>query len=114
MENCIFCKIINKQIPSKVVYEDDNVLAFDDINPQAPVHVVVIPKKHVANVTELAMEDAGLVKAVIDACVKVAEMKGIKESGYRLINNCGKDAGQTVMHAHFHVLGGTTFTEHIV
>lgn len=114
MENCIFCKIINHEIPSKVVYEDELVVAFEDVNPQAPVHVVVIPKKHVANVSELALEDAALVKAVIDACVKVAEIKGIKESGFRLINNCGKDAGQTVMHAHFHVLGGTTFTEHIV
>lgn len=114
MDNCIFCKIINHEIPSKVVYEDELVLAFEDVNPQAPVHVVVIPKKHVANVAELALEDADLVKAVIDACVKVAEIKGIKESGFRLINNCGKDAGQTVLHAHFHVLGGTTFTEHIV
>lgn len=114
MEKCVFCMIANGEIPSKKVYEDDNILAFDDINPQAPVHVVVIPKKHLKNIAELAEAEDGLVKALINGCVKAAEIKGIKDEGFRVINNCGENAGQTVMHVHMHVLGGKNMGENIL
>ena len=118
MDKCIFCMIADKELPSKVIYEDEYVVAFDDIRPQAPVHVVIISKKHFQNVNELAEkntesrgENGFIIEAMINACVKVAEVKGIKDSGYRIINNCGEGAGQTVMHIHFHVLGGQTLGE---
>ena len=114
MDECIFCRIINKEIPSKIVYEDDFVIAFDDIKPQAPVHVIVIPKKHVKDISELSEEDGVLHTAMMKACVKVAEIKGIKQDGFRLINNCGRNAGQTVFHVHIHVLGGRCFGDTII
>lgn len=113
METCIFCKIRDGELPSAKVYEDEFILAFQDIHPQAPVHVVVIPKKHIRDVVEMTQE-GDLAKRLLDACVKVAELKGIKDEGFRLIHNCGESAGQTVMHMHMHVLGGTSFGEGIV
>ena len=106
MENCIFCKIAAKQIPATVVYEDESVLAFHDIHPVAPVHVLIIPKIHRENVMGLGEEDSAVLFAVHAAAKKVAEKLGIAEKGFRLITNCGPDAGQTVFHLHYHLIGG--------
>ena len=106
MENCIFCKIIDRQIPSTIVYEDDKVLAFNDINPVAPVHVIIIPKLHIANVNDLTPENAAMVGDIHLAAKKIAAKLCIADKGYRLINNCGADAGQTVFHLHYHLIGG--------
>lgn len=111
MEDCIFCKIINKEIPSNYIYEDENVIAFNDINPQAPIHIIVIPKKHVSNITE---SDGEMIKNIFDAINKIAIEKKIDKSGFRVITNCGKDAGQTVNHLHFHILAGTNLEEKMV
>ena len=110
MEDCIFCKIINKEIPADVVYEDENVLAFRDINPQAPIHIVVIPKKHVKSVLEANKETIGEIFETIN---KIAKQEKIDEAGFRVITNCGKNAGQTVNHLHFHILAGTKLDEKI-
>jgi histidine triad (HIT) family protein len=106
MSDCLFCKIVEKKIPAKIVHEDDQTLAFDDINPQAPVHTLVIPKKHVAAVQEYGPQDQSLIGHLLLACTKVAKDKGLAESGYRLVANTGRDGGQTVSHLHFHVMGG--------
>lgn len=106
MENCIFCGIIGRQIPSTIVYEDEKVLAFNDINPVAPVHVVIVPKAHIANVNELTPENAAVVGDIHLAAKKIAGKLGIADKGYRLINNCGADAGQSVLHLHYHLIGG--------
>lgn len=106
MENCIFCKIIKKEIPSTVVYEDESVMAFKDINPVAPVHILIVPKTHVAGVNDINEENAGVVADVHIAAKKIAQQLGVSESGYRLITNCGPDAGQTVFHLHYHLIGG--------
>ena len=102
--DCIFCKIAKKEIPSSIVYEDDKMLAFNDIAPQAPVHILVIPKKHVSTVAEL--EDMEVVKDLFSMMKVIAEEKGIAKTGYRIVVNHGKDAGQAVPHLHFHLLGG--------
>lgn len=106
MEDCIFCKIIKGEIPSKKIYEDDEILAFHDISPMAPTHVVIIPKKHIASANELTEENAGFISHVYVTAAKIAKELGIDESGYRIVNNCGADGGQTVFHIHFHLLGG--------
>jgi histidine triad (HIT) family protein len=106
MNDCIFCKIIKREIPSETVYEDDKVLAFKDINPVAPIHIVIIPKSHIANVNELNEQNACAVADIHLAAKKIAEKLGIADKGYRLINNCGADAGQTVFHLHYHLIGG--------
>jgi histidine triad (HIT) family protein len=106
MDGCIFCKIASKEIESNVVYEDDHVLAFDDVNPQAPVHTLIIPKRHVGNHLMLAEEHAGLLGKLHAAVNEVAHSKGIDESGFRIVINCNPDAGETVPHLHFHVVGG--------
>ncbi len=106
MEDCIFCKIIKGEISSTKVYEDDKVLAFKDINPAAPIHVLVIPKKHIENVLEINEENKEITSDIFLAINKIAKQLGIDKDGFRIINNCGKDAGQEVMHLHFHVLAG--------
>jgi histidine triad (HIT) family protein len=106
MSDCLFCKIAEKKIPSKIVHEDDRCLAFDDINPQAPVHALVIPKQHAASIAELTEADAGLLGHLMLTGAAVAKQKGIAESGYRLVLNTGRNGGQTVFHLHFHLLGG--------
>lgn len=112
MENCLFCKIIRGEIPSTKVYEDENTYAFRDINPQAPTHVVVVPKKHMANFNEgCETENMTAMLAAVVACQEVAKITGISESGYRVITNCGADACQSVKHLHFHVLGGKQMSE---
>ena len=105
MSDCIFCNIIAGEIPSKIVYEDEEVIAFHDINPMAPVHVIVIPKAHIASMDEVTTDNSGYVKHIFEVIPKVAKALGLV-SGYRVISNCGKDAMQTVKHLHFHLLGG--------
>lgn len=106
MQDCIFCKIIDKKIPAKVVYEDELCLAFEDINPQAPVHTLVIPKKHIPTVADLIPEDAHLISHIYLVINKIASEKGLYDRGYRVVTNCRAEAGQTVFHIHFHLLGG--------
>ena len=103
---CLFCKIINKEIPSTIVYEDDDVLAFNDINPEAPVHVLVVPKKHIASFNELTEADGALLTKIMLVIQKIAKDQNIADAGYRIVNNCGEQGGQTVGHLHFHLLGG--------
>ena len=109
MDDCLFCKIMRGEIPSAKVYENDKVYAFRDINPQAPVHVLIIPKKHVANVIEGARD--GLMNDLCDAAAEIARQEGVDESGFRLITNCGADACQSVKHLHLHLLGGAQLSE---
>lgn len=103
---CLFCKIVAGEVPSEAVFEDDAVLAFRDINPQAPTHILVIPKEHVASAAELEDHHAGDLMAIFKAAAAIASSEGIAESGYRLITNIGREAGQTVFHLHFHLIGG--------
>ena len=109
MDDCLFCKIIKGDIPSEKVYEDDKVLAFKDIQPAAPIHILIIPKQHVANIMEAT--DANMMQALMEAVRKVAVQLGVDKTGFRLITNCGKDAGQEVMHLHFHLLAGKPLGE---
>ncbi len=104
--DCLFCKIVNKQIASKIVYEDDMILAFEDINPQAPLHVLVIPKKHISTSLDIKEEDFRLIGSLYAAANKIALENNIAERGFRLVMNCNKEAGQTVFHIHLHILGG--------
>ncbi len=104
--NCLFCKIIEKKIPSKIVYEDERVLAFEDINPQSPVHILVIPKKHISTALEIKDEDNELIGYMFQVANKIAKGKNIAERGFRLVLNCNHEAGQTVFHIHLHLLGG--------
>lgn len=106
MNGCIFCKIANHEIPSTVVYEDEKVIAFKDINPAAPVHVLVVPKVHIENLESIDENNVSVIADIHLAAKKVAQICGLSQNGYRIINNCGKDAGQTVFHIHYHVLGG--------
>lgn len=110
---CIFCKIIAGEIPSQKVYEDELVLAFRDIHPAAPVHVLVVPKQHIENLQAVTNADDALIAHTHRVIRKVAELEGIAD-GYRVVVNCGAGAGQTVMHLHYHVLGGRVFGEKIL
>ena len=114
MNDCLFCKIIKGEIPSNKVYEDDEFLAFYDINPAAPIHILVIPKKHIDSLAKIEKEDEVLIGKIYGIINKIAEEKGFKEEGYRVIVNCGKNGGQEVMHLHFHILAGTRLGEKIV
>ena len=105
MSECLFCKIVEKKIPAKLVHEDEDTLAFDDIHPQAPVHTLVIPKRHVGSVQDLGETDQTLLARLLLTCRKVANDKGLAGSGFRLVANTGRDEGQTVFHLHFHVIG---------
>jgi len=106
MSDCLFCKIAAREIPSAVVYEDDAILAFKDISPQAPVHVLIIPKQHLTSAMDLNEENADLISKIFLTASKLAREFGIDQSGFRIVNNCGKDGGQSVGHIHFHLLGG--------
>jgi histidine triad (HIT) family protein len=110
MPDCIFCKIIDGQIPSQKVYEDEYLLAFEDINPAAPVHVVLIPKKHIETMNDLSAEDAPLIDKLLIAAKNIAADRNLSADGYRLVMNCMEGAGQTIFHIHFHLLGGRIFT----
>lgn len=103
--DCIFCKIAKGEIPSTKVYEDDRMLAFRDLDPQAPVHILMIPKEHIASADEITEENANVVAHIFTVAKKIAAAEGL-ENGYRIVNNCGADGGQTVKHLHFHLLGG--------
>jgi len=104
--DCLFCKIIAKEIPSKMVFEDDQAVAFEDINPQAPTHILVLPRRHIAGLNDLAAGDAPLVGHLHVVAAKLARERGIAESGYRTVLNTGRGAGQSVFHLHLHLLGG--------
>ena len=104
--DCLFCKIINGEIPSAKVYEDELVYAFRDIEPQAPVHLLIIPKEHISSANDITDENAALIGHIFSVAAKIAASEGIAQNGYRIVNNCGEDGGQTVKHLHFHMLGG--------
>ncbi|KXO17087.1 histidine triad nucleotide-binding protein [Peptoniphilus sp. GNH] len=104
--DCLFCKIINKEIPSDKLYEDDLVYAFKDIDPKAPVHFLIVPKKHIDSCDSLESEDKDLIGHIFLVAKKICRDLGVDESGYRIVNNCKEDGGQSVNHLHFHVLGG--------
>lgn len=106
MGDCLFCKIIGKTIPAKIVYEDEQTLAFEDINPQAPVHILVIPKKHIPTIIDLEEDDNNRLGHIFKVANKIAKDKGIADRGFRLVTNCNPESGQTVYHIHFHLLGG--------
>lgn len=106
MSDCLFCKISAKKIPAKLVYEDNEVVAFDDINPQAPVHVLIVPKKHISTSLDITEEDNALIGRLFRAAGKIAEERGVAQRGFRLLMNTNAEAGQSVYHIHLHLLGG--------
>ena len=110
MSDCLFCKIAAGEIPADVVFEDEEIMAFRDINPQAPVHVLVIPRRHIRGFDDIGVDDEALVGRVARATARVAEQEGVAQSGYRCVVNRGPDAQQSVDHLHFHVLGGRQMT----
>lgn len=105
MSDCIFCSIVNGDIPSEKVYENEHILAFRDINPEAPVHIIIIPKEHIETIMDLDT-NSNLLNELINGAKEIAKNEGIDESGFRLVNNCKKEGGQTVYHLHIHLLGG--------
>jgi histidine triad (HIT) family protein len=106
MEDCIFCKIVHGAIPSSKVYEDEDVLAFDDIHPMAPVHVIVIPKKHIPTLLDVNTANMNAISSMVNAACEVARIKGIDQRGFRSVINCNEEGGQVIFHLHMHVLGG--------
>ncbi|NLW41391.1 MAG: histidine triad nucleotide-binding protein [Tissierellia bacterium] len=110
MSDCIFCKIINRELPSEIVYEDDEILAFKDVNPQSPVHILVIPKEHIESLNHINSSHSNLIGNIFVTIRNIAEELGIDKEGYRVVNNCGENGGQTVSHIHFHILGGRKFS----
>ncbi|MDP2912601.1 MAG: histidine triad nucleotide-binding protein [Candidatus Omnitrophota bacterium] len=107
---CIFCRIIKKEVPARIVFEEDGIVAFEDMNPQAPVHIIIISEKHIEKISDLAGGDSDLAANLMLAAKKIAKKSGVEESGYRLVINCNRDAGQQVFHLHLHLLGGRKFT----
>ena len=110
MEDCLFCKIIKGEIPSKKAYEDEYVYAFWDISPTAPVHILVIPKVHISTLNDITAENSAVISKIYEAIPKIAEENNIAADGYRVVSNCNKAAGQTVFHIHFHLIGGRELT----
>lgn len=108
---CLFCEIAKKNIPSTCVYEDENVFVFNDIAPKAETHMLVIPKEHIGSMAEVTAENSALVAHCFEVIAKICKEKGIADDGFRVISNCGENAGQTVFHLHFHVLAGKGMTE---
>lgn len=106
MPDCLFCKIINHEIPATMVHEDDRLVAFRDINPQAPTHVLIVPRRHVATLNDLTADDHGIVGAMVERAAMIAREAGYADTGYRTVFNCNEDAGQTVFHIHLHLLAG--------
>lgn len=113
LNDCIFCAIIAGEIPSAKVYEDEYVFAFRDINPQAPVHILVVPKRHIASALDVDAESSVYVAKCFEAIGKIARAEGL-EKGFRVVNNCGEEGGQSVMHLHFHLIGGEKLSEKII
>jgi len=108
--NCLFCKILSGDIPADIVYESDTAIAFRDINPQAPTHLLIIPRKHIATINDIAEEDEALVGSLYSAAREIAAAEGIADDGFRAVMNCNEGAGQTVFHIHLHLLGGRPLT----
>ncbi|MFZ2257461.1 MAG: histidine triad nucleotide-binding protein [Clostridiaceae bacterium] len=108
--DCLFCKIADGQVPSEIIYEDENCVAFNDINPAGPVHFLIVPKKHIGSVAEITEEDEALLGHMLKLIAILANDKGLNENGYRVVSNIGKDGQQTVHHLHFHVIGGRSMT----
>jgi histidine triad (HIT) family protein len=106
MTDCLFCKVINREIPASIVYEDDRMLAFNDVNPQGPTHVLIVPKRHIATLNDLTPEDDATVGEMIRRAAVIANERGISAAGFRTIFNTNRDAGQTVFHIHLHLIGG--------
>ncbi len=109
VENCLFCKIAEGQIPSKIVYQDEDIVAFEDIHPQAPHHLLLIPRRHITSISDLTLEDGPTLAMLFMVANKLAQKLGLGERGYRLVTNVGPDAGQAVYHLHFHWIGGRKF-----
>ena len=114
MKDCIFCKIIKGEVPAKKVYEDEEILAFYDINPAAPIHILVIPKKHITSLAHMQKGDEQIIGKIYTVINQIAQEQGFKDEGYRVIVNCGKNGGQEVMHLHFHILAGKKLGEKII
>ena len=110
MTDCIFCKIVSGDIPAEKIFENDHVIGFRDLNPQAPTHVLVIPKKHISTINDIQQEDKGLIGEMFLAAQQIAADEGLSERGYRAVMNCNAEAGQTVFHIHLHLLGGRAMT----
>lgn len=108
--DCLFCKMVDREIDADIVYEDEHVLAFNDINPQAPTHVLIIPKKHIATLNDIEETDLALIGRLQFIAAKLAEQRGFAEQGYRVVMNCNEEGGQTVYHIHMHLMGGRRFT----
>ncbi|MGK0467994.1 histidine triad nucleotide-binding protein [Clostridium sp.] len=106
MDDCIFCKIIKKQILCELIYEDESVIGFKDISPKAPVHVIIIPRVHISNINDISEDESGVIGHIFIVAKKIAKDLGISETGYRIVSNCGENGGQSVQHIHFHLLGG--------
>ncbi|MGD9117545.1 MAG: histidine triad nucleotide-binding protein [Dehalococcoidia bacterium] len=111
--DCIFCKIVAGEIPSTKVYEDEEIIAFRDINPQAPVHIVIIPRQHIASLSDLSQGDSALVGRLVTVANKLAKDEGISEKGYRVVINCGPEGGQLVPHLHLHLVGGRKLSDQV-
>lgn len=109
-KDCIFCKIIKKEISAKIVYADREILAFEDINPMAPIHIIIIPQKHIEKLSEITEKNTSLIGKMVFVATKIAKEKNISDNGYRLVFNCNRDAGQTILHIHLHLLGGRKFS----
>jgi histidine triad (HIT) family protein len=110
MTDCLFCKIRDNEIPADIVYENDDVLAFNDVNPHAPVHILIIPRKHISTINDLHDGDELIMGKLFSAAKTIAQQKGVSDDGFRLVVNCNKGAGQTVFHIHMHLLAGRTLT----
>lgn len=108
-ETCLFCGIVNKKIPAKTVFEDRDIIAFEDIRPQAPVHILIVPRRHIERISDLDGTDAELAGRLLLTAKNIAKDRGVESSGYRIVFNCNKDAGQEVFHIHLHLLGGRKF-----
>jgi histidine triad (HIT) family protein len=111
MESCLFCRILNKELPSKIAYEDDQVVAFHDTSPKAPVHVLVCPRKHIPTLNDVSTDDAALLAHIFQTARKIAEQFGIAQKGYRTVFNVNADGGQMVFHLHLHVMGGRKLSD---
>lgn len=114
MEDCIFCKIIKGEIPSSKVYEDEDIIAFKDIQPEAPIHILLVPKKHIKSLNEIEEKDEQLISKIFYTIKNIAKEQGFAQEGYRVINNCGENGGQTVPHLHLHILAGKKLGEKMI
>jgi histidine triad (HIT) family protein len=109
--DCIFCQIVSGKIPSDIIYQDEEVIAFRDIKPQAPVHILIIPKKHIPSLTGLRQDELPVISRMVEVANQLAKREGVAQSGYRLVINCGKEGGQLVSHLHMHLLGGRKLSD---